>query len=119
MSTSEGLRLQLHEIHTSTAPIDMLSLKYILLKNCTCYKGHWINSSFRECIKCYTVLSCICLIALSLYCICVLSHYTTHLQVGTSSVVYPAAMFAPMLAQQGVPVAEFNIEETPVTNQLG
>ncbi|KAK3707978.1 hypothetical protein QZH41_010741 [Actinostola sp. cb2023] len=32
--------------------------------------------------------------------------------VGTSSVVYPAAMFAPKLAKQGVPVAEFNLEQT-------
>ena len=40
------------------------------------------------------------------------------LQVGTSSVVYPAAMFAPSLAMKGVPVAEFNIENTPVTNSL-
>ena len=29
------------------------------------------------------------------------------LVVGTSSVVYPAAMFAPSLAARGVPVAEF------------
>ena len=37
---------------------------------------------------------------------------------GTSSIVYPAAAFAPMLAQRGVPVAEFNLESTPVTDQL-
>ncbi|XP_068176303.1 NAD-dependent protein deacylase sirtuin-5, mitochondrial-like [Antennarius striatus] len=37
------------------------------------------------------------------------------LVVGTSSVVYPAAMFAPDLASRGVPVAEFNMEDTPVT----
>ncbi|XP_068599403.1 NAD-dependent protein deacylase sirtuin-5, mitochondrial-like [Brachionichthys hirsutus] len=37
------------------------------------------------------------------------------LVVGTSSVVYPAAMFAPQLAGRGVPVAEFNMEDTPVT----
>ena len=37
------------------------------------------------------------------------------LVVGTSSVVYPAAMFAPMLAERGVTVAEFNLEDTPVT----
>jgi len=37
------------------------------------------------------------------------------LVVGTSSIVYPAAMFAPRLAQAGKPVAEFNIEETPAT----
>lgn len=36
-------------------------------------------------------------------------------KVGTSAVVYPAAMFAPELAARGVPVAEFNIEETPAT----
>ncbi|KAK7114977.1 NAD-dependent protein deacylase-like [Littorina saxatilis] len=41
------------------------------------------------------------------------------LVVGTSSVVYPAAMFAPQVASRGVPVAEFNIEATPVTNSLG
>lgn len=41
------------------------------------------------------------------------------LVVGTSSVVYPAAMFAPSVAVRGVPVAEFNVEETPVTNQFG
>ncbi|CAI8009209.1 NAD-dependent protein deacylase sirtuin-5, mitochondrial, partial [Geodia barretti] len=40
------------------------------------------------------------------------------LLVGTSSVVYPAAGFAPMLATRGVPVAEFNLEETPVTGAL-
>lgn len=37
------------------------------------------------------------------------------LLVGTSSVVYPAAGFAPLLAAKGVPVAEFNMEETPCT----
>lgn len=36
-------------------------------------------------------------------------------KVGTSSVVYPAASFAPSLASRGVPVAEFNLEETPAT----
>lgn len=41
------------------------------------------------------------------------------LVVGTSSVVYPAAMFAPQVASRGVPVAEFNIEETPATNSFG
>jgi len=41
------------------------------------------------------------------------------LVVGTSSVVYPAAMFAPQVAMRGVPVAEFNMEETPVTRQFG
>ena len=29
--------------------------------------------------------------------------------------VYPAAGFAPRLAARGVPVAEFNLEETPAT----
>ncbi|CAN0275854.1 unnamed protein product [Lampetra fluviatilis] len=38
---------------------------------------------------------------------------------GTSSVVYPAAMFAPQVAGRGVPVAEFNIETTPVTQGFG
>ena len=41
-----------------------------------------------------------------------------HIQVGTSSVVYPAAGFAPMLAMKGVPVAEFNMEETPCTGEF-
>uniref|UniRef100_A0A182Z8G8 NAD-dependent protein deacylase n=1 Tax=Biomphalaria glabrata TaxID=6526 RepID=A0A182Z8G8_BIOGL len=41
------------------------------------------------------------------------------LVVGTSSVVYPAAMFAPQVAARGVPVAEFNIEETPATHSFG
>ena len=37
---------------------------------------------------------------------------------GTSSVVYPAAAFAPQLAMRGVPVAEFNLESTPVTDHM-
>ncbi|OWF37346.1 NAD-dependent protein deacylase sirtuin-5, mitochondrial [Mizuhopecten yessoensis] len=41
------------------------------------------------------------------------------LVVGTSSVVYPAAMFAPEVASRGVPVAEINMEETDVTAGLG
>lgn len=41
------------------------------------------------------------------------------LVVGTSSVVYPAAMFAPQVAASGVPVAEFNMEHTPATNRFG
>lgn len=41
------------------------------------------------------------------------------LVVGTSSIVYPAAMYAPMVARRGVPVAEFNTEETPATYSLG
>lgn len=40
------------------------------------------------------------------------------LQVGTSSVVYPAAMFAPQVSARGVPVAEFNMEATPATNRF-
>lgn len=40
------------------------------------------------------------------------------LLVGTSSVVYPAAGYAPMLAARGVPVAEFNLEVTPVTGNF-
>lgn len=42
----------------------------------------------------------------------------TPLQVGTSSVVYPAAMFAPQVAARGVPVAEFNMEDTPATKNF-
>ncbi|NXA39035.1 SIR5 deacylase, partial [Eudromia elegans] len=38
--------------------------------------------------------------------------------VGTSSVVYPAAMFAPQVSSRGVPVAEFNMEATPATNRF-
>ncbi|XP_077997485.1 NAD-dependent protein deacylase sirtuin-5, mitochondrial-like [Glandiceps talaboti] len=41
------------------------------------------------------------------------------LVVGTSAIVYPAAMFAPMVAQRGVTVAEFNIEETQATTEFG
>ncbi|XP_071084703.1 NAD-dependent protein deacylase-like [Haliotis cracherodii] len=41
------------------------------------------------------------------------------LVVGTSSVVYPAAMFAPQIASRGVPVAEFNMESTPATSSFG
>lgn len=37
------------------------------------------------------------------------------LVIGTSSVVYPAALYGPMLATKGIPVAEFNIETTGVT----
>lgn len=40
-------------------------------------------------------------------------------KVGTSSVVYPAAMFAPTVAKRGMPVAEFNIEPTSVTGHFG
>lgn len=38
--------------------------------------------------------------------------------IGTSSTVYPAAMFAPQVAQRGVPVAEFNIETTHATGKF-
>ena len=38
--------------------------------------------------------------------------------VGTSSVVYPAAMMAPSVAARGVPVAEFNLECTPNTEKF-
>ncbi|RWS15826.1 NAD-dependent protein deacylase sirtuin-5-like protein [Dinothrombium tinctorium] len=41
------------------------------------------------------------------------------LVIGTSSVVYPAAMFAPQVAARGLPVAEFNIEKTPSTYEFG
>ncbi|XP_042893016.1 NAD-dependent protein deacylase sirtuin-5, mitochondrial-like [Penaeus japonicus] len=41
------------------------------------------------------------------------------LVVGTSSIVYPAAMFAPSVASRGVPVAEFNLESTPATDAFG
>ncbi|CAK6966813.1 NAD-dependent protein deacylase sirtuin-5%2C mitochondrial-like [Scomber scombrus] len=37
------------------------------------------------------------------------------LVVGTSSIVYPAAMFGPRVASRGVPVAEFNTDTTPKT----
>ncbi|XP_066124457.1 NAD-dependent protein deacylase sirtuin-5, mitochondrial [Saccopteryx bilineata] len=40
------------------------------------------------------------------------------LVVGTSSVVYPAAMFAPQVSARGVPVAEFNMETTLATNRF-
>ena len=40
------------------------------------------------------------------------------LVVGTSSIVYPAAMFAPQVARRGVPVAEFNLECTPNTEKF-
>ncbi|XP_053209599.1 NAD-dependent protein deacylase-like [Panonychus citri] len=41
------------------------------------------------------------------------------LVIGTSSAVYPAASLAPSAAARGVPVAEFNIEETSATNDFG
>lgn len=40
------------------------------------------------------------------------------LVVGTSSVVYPAAMFAPQAAARGAVVAEFNLETTPATEDF-
>ncbi|XP_065113372.1 NAD-dependent protein deacylase sirtuin-5, mitochondrial [Paramisgurnus dabryanus] len=40
------------------------------------------------------------------------------LVVGTSSIVYPAAMFAPQVAARGVPVAEFNTDSTPATKSF-
>lgn len=40
------------------------------------------------------------------------------LLIGTSSVVQPAASFAPYLAEKGVPVAEFNLEPTEYTNDF-
>ncbi|KAJ1523391.1 hypothetical protein ONE63_001256 [Megalurothrips usitatus] len=40
------------------------------------------------------------------------------LVVGTSSVVYPAAAFAPSVAERGVPVAEFNVDDTPTIHDL-
>uniref|UniRef100_A0A4W4HDW1 NAD-dependent protein deacylase sirtuin-5, mitochondrial n=1 Tax=Electrophorus electricus TaxID=8005 RepID=A0A4W4HDW1_ELEEL len=40
------------------------------------------------------------------------------LVVGTSSIVYPAAMFAPQVAARGVCVAEFNMESTPATQRF-
>ncbi|XP_078035722.1 NAD-dependent protein deacylase sirtuin-5, mitochondrial [Augochlora pura] len=40
------------------------------------------------------------------------------LVIGTSSIVYPAAMFAPQAAKRGVPVAEFNLEITPATRNF-
>lgn len=38
--------------------------------------------------------------------------------VGTSSAVYPAAMFAPQAAARGAVVAEFNIEPTSATSDF-
>lgn len=40
------------------------------------------------------------------------------LVIGTSSVVYPAAMFAPRVAERGKPVAEFNINEEPASDDF-
>lgn len=47
-----------------------------------------------------------------------LAHCDLCLVVGTSSVVYPAAMFAPQVSARGVPVAEFNMETTQATNKF-
>lgn len=41
--------------------------------------------------------------------------HVVNLQVGTSSIVYPAAMFGPQIASRGIPVAEFNTKTTPKT----
>jgi len=41
------------------------------------------------------------------------------LVIGTSSIVYPAAMFAPQVAMRGKPVAEFNIEPEPSSFEFG
>ncbi|XP_018576068.1 NAD-dependent protein deacylase-like isoform X2 [Anoplophora glabripennis] len=38
------------------------------------------------------------------------------LVIGTSSVVYPAAMFAPIVAERGKMVAEFNLNENPAND---
>ncbi|CAG9818170.1 unnamed protein product [Phaedon cochleariae] len=38
--------------------------------------------------------------------------------IGTSSVVYPAAMFAPRVAERGKPVAEFNMNEEPADGEF-
>ncbi|XP_062836754.1 NAD-dependent protein deacylase sirtuin-5, mitochondrial [Anolis carolinensis] len=40
------------------------------------------------------------------------------LVVGTSSIVYPAAMFAPQVSARGMPVAEFNMQSTPATDRF-
>lgn len=48
----------------------------------------------------------------------VLENCDVCLVVGTSSVVYPAAAFAPRLVKKGVPVAEFNLETTPCTSNF-
>lgn len=40
------------------------------------------------------------------------------LVIGTSSVVYPAAMFAPEVAEKGKPVAEFNLNEEPASEMF-
>ncbi|KAI8424507.1 hypothetical protein MSG28_002970 [Choristoneura fumiferana] len=45
----------------------------------------------------------------------VMSSCDVCLVVGTSSVVYPAAMFAPQAAARGAIVAEFNLKPTPAT----
>lgn len=41
------------------------------------------------------------------------------LVIGTSSIVYPAAMFAPQVAIRGIPVAEFNIDAKPSSSEFG
>lgn len=41
-----------------------------------------------------------------------------YIQVGSSSKIYPAANYGPMLVTRGVPVAEFNLGATPATNHF-
>ena len=62
---------------------------------------------------CVRVYVCACVRVRVCVCVCVCVRAC--LQVGTSSIVYPAAMFAPQVAARGVPVAEFNMEDTPAT----
>ncbi|XP_066259050.1 NAD-dependent protein deacylase-like [Euwallacea similis] len=40
------------------------------------------------------------------------------LVIGTSSVVYPAALFAPLVADRGYPVAEFNLNDEPAQDNF-
>lgn len=40
------------------------------------------------------------------------------LVIGTSSLVYPAAMFAPTVAERQKPVAEFNLNEEPANDMF-
>jgi NAD-dependent deacetylase sirtuin 5 len=66
----------------------------------------------------------LCLVVSMKYLV-VISHNINHIdsdcnsQIGTSSIVYPAAMFAPQCVSKGIPVAEFNIDETHTTDQFG
>ena len=46
-----------------------------------------------------------------------LSHFPPNeFQIGTSSVVYPAAGYASMISERNIPVVEINIETTPSTS---